>query len=99
MSADNVTYFASPDEMRNWLAENYDNAQELWLGIYKKDSGKTGVTYKQGVDEALCYGWIDGLTRKVDEASYKVRFTPRKSRSIWSQVNLKRVEELIALGR
>ncbi|MBC7811640.1 MAG: YdeI/OmpD-associated family protein [Burkholderiales bacterium] len=98
-TVNDVTYLASPDEMRQWLSENHDQVSELWLGIYKKDSGKMGVTYKQAVDEALCFGWIDGLTRKVDEASYKVRFTPRKPRSIWSQVNLKRIEELIQLGR
>ena len=73
--------------------------QELWVGFYKKNSGKSGITYMEAVDEALCFGWIDGIKKKVDDDSYTNRFTPRKARSNWSAVNIQRVGELSQLGR
>lgn len=95
----NPVFFESPSALRDWLEENHDKAQELWVGFYKAGSGRQGITYKEAVDEALCYGWIDGVRRSFDEISYTNRFTPRKPRSNWSAVNIKRVGELIAEGR
>jgi uncharacterized protein YdeI (YjbR/CyaY-like superfamily) len=93
------THFKSPSDFREWLEENHDRASELWVGFYKKGSGKTGITYQEALDEALCFGWIDGVRKSVDEASYTNRFTPRKPGSNWSEVNVKRVGELTAEGR
>lgn len=94
-----VTYFDSPSALREWLALNHDNATELWIGLIKKGSGRTGITYQEALDEALCFGWIDGVRKRVDDTSFTIRFTPRKARSIWSAVNIKRAGELIAEGR
>jgi uncharacterized protein YdeI (YjbR/CyaY-like superfamily) len=88
-------FFKTPAEFRKWLEKNHASAKELWVGYYKKDSGKVGLTWKESVDEALCFGWIDGVRKSLDEISYMNRFTPRRSRSAWSNVNIKRVEELI----
>jgi uncharacterized protein YdeI (YjbR/CyaY-like superfamily) len=93
------TFFKSATECRRWLERNHDSATELWFGFYKKKSGKRGITYQEALDEALCFGWIDGLKKSVDEHSYTFRFTPRKPKSIWSLVNTKRAEELRKLGR
>jgi len=92
-------YFKSAAAFRAWLAANGTRARELWVGFYKKASGKGGLTYKEAVDEALCHGWIDGIKKRVDEDSYTHRFTPRTATSIWSVVNLKRMQELLASGR
>lgn len=94
-----VVFFATPAELRRWFRKNHNKASELWIGFYKKDSGLSALTYKQALDEALCFGWIDGIRKSVDTVSYTNRFTPRKPRSNWSTVNINRVEELIALGR
>jgi uncharacterized protein YdeI (YjbR/CyaY-like superfamily) len=94
-----VAHFASPAEWRAWLAENHDRVTELVLALRKKGASKGGITYREALDEALCFGWIDGVTRRVDEDYYAVRFTPRKARSVWSAVNIKRVGELTAEGR
>lgn len=88
------TYFKSPDEFRKWLKINHQSGTELWVGYFKKGTGKPSMTWPESVDEALCYGWIDGLRRRVDEERYKIRFTPRKKTSHWSDVNIKRVKEL-----
>jgi uncharacterized protein YdeI (YjbR/CyaY-like superfamily) len=93
------TFFKSATECRNWLERNHDKAPELWFGFYKKKSGKQGITYQEALDEALCFGWIDGLKKSVDEDSYTFRFTPRKPKSIWSLVNTKRAKELRKLGK
>jgi uncharacterized protein YdeI (YjbR/CyaY-like superfamily) len=95
----NVVHFASPDEFHIWLKKNHSTARELRIGFWRKDSGRTGLTYSEALDEALCFGWIDGVRRKVDALSYTNRFTPRKSKSHWSTVNLKRVAELIRQKR
>ena len=92
-------YFKSPAEFRQWLEANHDRVMKLWVGFYKKDSGRGGITYAEAVDEALCFGWIDGLKKRVDEWSYTHRFSPRKPRSIWSLINIRRAEELKKLGR
>lgn len=92
------TYFATPVDFRAWLAEHHDKARELWVGYYKKGTGKPSITWPESVDQALCFGWIDGLRHTVDAESYMIRFTPRKATSMWSEVNLKRVAELTAQG-
>ena len=92
-------FFSSPEQFREWLAKNHDSASELLIGFHKKDSGKKSITYPQALDEALCFGWIDGVRRSLDETSYTIRFTPRKPRSIWSNVNVRHVERLTKAGR
>lgn len=92
------TFFATQSEFRAWLEENHDKSQEFWVGYYKKGSGKPSITWPESVDEALCFGWIDGIRKSIDDTSYMIRFTPRRARSIWSAVNIKRVKELIELG-
>ncbi|CAN5890186.1 YdeI/OmpD-associated family protein [soil metagenome] len=94
-----IKYFKSAAECRQWLERNHDKTTEQWFGFYKKKSGKRGITYQEALDEALCFGWIDGLKKSVDEYRYTFRFTPRKPKSIWSLVNTKRAEELRKLGR
>jgi uncharacterized protein YdeI (YjbR/CyaY-like superfamily) len=91
-------YFKSQADFRRWLDRHGATERELLVGFYKKASGKVGIGYKEAVDEALCFGWIDGIKKRVDEASYTHRFTPRTSGSIWSDVNSRRAKELIALG-
>jgi len=92
-------FFTSPQKFRQWLEKNHDRANELLLGFHKKDSGKKSVTYAQALDEALCFGWIDGVRTNLDETSYTIRFTPRKPTSIWSNVNVNHVERLKKEGR
>jgi uncharacterized protein YdeI (YjbR/CyaY-like superfamily) len=91
--------FASPAAFRRWLARHHATETEIVLALAKKGSGLGSLTYRQALDEALCYGWIDGITRRIDAATYAVRFTPRRPRSYWSAVNLKRYAELEAEGR
>ncbi len=92
------TFFESPSDFRRWLEENHDKEKELWVGFHKKGSGKPSITWPESVDQALCFGWIDGVRKSLGETSYMIRFTPRKRRSIWSAVNIKRVGELTGLG-
>ncbi|HEX2202119.1 MAG TPA: YdeI/OmpD-associated family protein [Longimicrobium sp.] len=94
-----ATFFDTQDELRRWLEENHAAAAELYVGFYKKGSGKTGITYAQALDEALCFGWIDGVRKRIDDARFTIRFTPRKRGSTWSEVNVKRAGELEAEGR
>ncbi len=93
------TFFRSPEEFRAWLQAHHATERELLLGFYKKRSGVTGFTQAQAVDEALCFGWIDGHVRAIDANRYTARFTPRTPQSIWSAVNIRRAERLIAQGR
>jgi uncharacterized protein YdeI (YjbR/CyaY-like superfamily) len=93
------TFFKTPAEFRRWLRTNHTKATELWLAFYKKDSGKKGITYQEALDEALCHGWIDGIRKTHDDEAFKIRFSPRKPRSIWSAINIKRVGELTEAGR
>jgi uncharacterized protein YdeI (YjbR/CyaY-like superfamily) len=88
-------FFKSPADFRKWFESHHDSETELWVGYYKKDSGKPSITWPQSVDQALCFGWIDGIRKSIDEISYMIRFTPRRPRSIWSNVNIKRAGELI----
>ena len=92
-------FFASADAFRRWLEANHRSVKELWVGFYKVHTGKAGLTYPQAVDEALCFGWIDGLKKRFDDAAFMQRFTPRRSRSIWSDVNTRRAEALENAGR
>ena len=84
--------------MRKWFAAHHSSVPELWVGFYKKDSGKPSITWPQSVAEALCFGWIDGIRKSIDEVSYKIRFTPRKPHSTWSAVNIKLARELVDQG-
>lgn len=94
-----VAIFRSADGFRGWLEAHHDSATELWVGYYKKGVPKTSMTYRESVDEGLCFGWIDGITRRIDDEVYTVRFTPRTKRSTWSAVNVARIGELMAVGR
>lgn len=94
-----VKFFSTQSLFREWLAKNHARSAELWVGFHKKKSGKKSITYPEALDEALCFGWIDGVRKTVNESSYTIRFTPRKSKSIWSRVNTERAEELSKLGR
>lgn len=89
------TFFETPAMFRRWLKKNHDKANEIWIGFWKKASGKTGMDYQQALDEALCFGWIDGLVHKHDEQSYAQRFTPRRPKSVWSKINTQHVERLL----
>lgn len=88
-------HFKTAEAFRTWLEKNHDKETELGVAFYKKDSGKSGITYKEAVKEALCFGWIDGVGRRIDEQSHMNRFTPRKQKSTWSNVNVGYVNELI----
>jgi uncharacterized protein YdeI (YjbR/CyaY-like superfamily) len=92
-------FFPTPSAFRKWLTTNHAKSKELWVGFYKKNSGKPSITWPESVDEALCFGWIDGIRKTIDEESYKIRFTPRKTTSIWSAVNMRNVERLIKAKR
>jgi uncharacterized protein YdeI (YjbR/CyaY-like superfamily) len=99
MLATNIQYFESPAEFRRWLEKNHAEAREVWVGYHKKGTGRPSMTWPESVDEALCFGWIDGIRKSVDESSYTIRFTPRKRGSNWSAVNIARVAELTETGR
>ncbi len=92
-------FFADGAEFGRWLAANHDTADELWMGLWKKDSGRGGITWPEAVREALCWGWIDSRAERVDEHARRQRWTPRRKGSMWSAVNVRAVEELIAAGR
>ena len=92
-------HFETAEAFRAWLAKNHASAEELWIGFYKKSTKKPGATYAEALDEALSYGWIDGLRYSVNEMSYKIRFTPRQPKSIWSLVNVRHVERLKKAGK
>jgi uncharacterized protein YdeI (YjbR/CyaY-like superfamily) len=94
-----VVHFKSATEFRKWPAKHHATERELWVGYYKKETGKGGLTWPESVDEALCYGWIDGVRKKVDEESYTNRFSPRTAKSTWSAINIRRAQELIDAGR
>jgi uncharacterized protein YdeI (YjbR/CyaY-like superfamily) len=92
-------FFRTVAVFHAWLEKNHATADELLVGLHKKGAGKQSMTYPEALDAALIFGWIDGVRRTIDEASYSIRFTPRRSTSIWSAINIKRVGELTALGR
>jgi uncharacterized protein YdeI (YjbR/CyaY-like superfamily) len=91
-------FFSSQAAFRQWLEENYQNETELLVGFHKVGSGKPCMTWSQSVDQALCFGWIDGIRKSIDNDSYCIRFTPRKPTSIWSAINIAKVEALIGQG-
>ncbi len=93
------TYFSTPADFRAWLKKNHNKESVLWVGYHKKATGKPSVTWEETVDEALCYGWIDGVRRSLNDESYVIRFTPRKPGSVWSRRNIERVEALKSRGR
>ena len=95
----NPLFFATPSDFRAWFMANHESAQELWVGFYKKSSGRPSITWPESVDEALCFGWIDGIRKSIDEEAYVIRFTPRKRGSVWSNVNVARVKVLTRDGR
>ncbi len=94
-----IRTFNTSAEFREWLENNHDRVSELWLSFYKKRTGRKCITYREALDEALCFGWIDGVRKSIDQASYQQRFTPRKAKSYWSAVNIRRASELAMLGR
>jgi uncharacterized protein YdeI (YjbR/CyaY-like superfamily) len=91
-------FFATPAEFRAWLEAHHATETELLVGFYKKGSGRPSITWPESVDEALCFGWIDGVRKRLDERSYVIRFTPRRKGSVWSSINLARIKELTRLG-
>jgi uncharacterized protein YdeI (YjbR/CyaY-like superfamily) len=92
------TFFVTPGDFRAWLEAHHETESELLVGFHKKSSGRPSVTWPESVDQALCFGWIDGVRRRIDDDSYSIRFTARKQRSNWSAVNVGRVGELTELG-
>ena len=99
MSEPSPTFFPAPAEFRAWLEEHSATTDHLWVGYYKKATNMPSVTWEETVEEALCFGWIDGIRKSRDDESYMIRFTPRKPRSVWSQRNIDLVERLTAEGR
>ena len=99
MKPENVTFFESQVDFRRWLEANHEGASSQWVGFYKKASGKTAMSYDEAVEEALCWGWIDGQTNRVDDDAVTTRFSPRTARSNWSAVNIAKVEALTKAGR
>ncbi len=93
-----VRHFKTSAGFRKWLEANHTTAQELWVGFYKKASGIPSITWPESVDQALCFGWIDGVRKRIDDATYMIRFSPRKPTSVWSAVNAKRAQELAKQG-
>jgi hypothetical protein len=94
-----IRFFNSSSDFRRWLEINHQRAGDLTLGFYKKNSGKEGLSYADALDEALCFGWIDGVRKRLDDITYSIRFTPRKKTSVWSLVNLRHVDRLKKCGR
>jgi len=95
---DDVKFFKTKAELRKWFEKNHEKLDEQWIGFWKKGSGKPSVTWPEVVDVALCFGWIDGIVKTIDADSYRQRLTPRRPRSIWSAINIKRVGDLIESG-
>lgn len=93
-----AVFFNTQDAFSDWL-ESHPDASEVWLGYFRNSAGRTSLSWSETVDVALCFGWIDGIRKSIDEFRYKIRFTPRKSKSVWSAVNVKKVNELTRLGK
>ncbi len=92
-------FFPTPEHFRRWLERNHAKETALWVGYYKKGTSRGSITWPESVDEALCFGWIDGIRKTIDEISYTVRFTPRRKTSVWSAINIRNVQRLIETGR
>ena len=99
MELDKAIYFADSSEWRQWLEKNHSTADNAWLVFYKRNSGTASISYDEAVEEALCFGWIDGKMRSVDEEKYVIRYSPRRAKSLWSKRNKDKAEELIHTGR
>lgn len=95
----NVIFFNNQEEFNDWLEEHHAEASEIWVGYFRISTGRSSLTWSASVDTALCFGWIDGIRKNIDKQSYKIRFTPRKVNSVWSAVNVKKVQALIQLGK
>lgn len=95
---ESVTFFKTQDDFRKWLESHHEKETELIVGFYKVDSGKPSMSWSQSVEQALCFGWIDGVRKSIDNESYSIRFTPRRRTSNWSAINIKKVEELAKAG-
>lgn len=93
-----VTFFKTQDDFRKWLESYHEKETELIVGFYKVDSGKASMSWSQSVDQALCFGWIDGIRKSIDKESYSIRFTPRRNTSNWSAINIKKIEDLTKAG-
>lgn len=98
MEPRDVTHFATYELFRAWLESHHASADELWVGYWKKSTGRPSVTWEETVDEALCFGWIDGIRKRIDDEAYTIRFTPRRAKSVWSHRNIERFETLSAAG-
>ena len=94
-----VLFFATPGDLRAWFEKHHETERELWVGFHKRATGKPSITWSESVDEALCVGWIDGVRKRIDANTYKIRFTPRKPTSIWSKINMDKVAALKKAGR
>jgi uncharacterized protein YdeI (YjbR/CyaY-like superfamily) len=94
-----VTHFDSPAAFGAWLSEHHADRDELWVGYWKKATGRPSLTWEESVDEALCFGWIDGIRRRIDDEAYTIRFTPRRKGSVWSSRNMERYAEMDAQER
>ena len=92
-------FFDTHEEFSGWLEQHHAETREVWVGYFRKSTGSASLTWSTSVDAALCFGWIDGIRKTIDKESYKIRFTPRKISSVWSAVNIKKVEALIQLGK
>jgi uncharacterized protein YdeI (YjbR/CyaY-like superfamily) len=99
MKPEGVTHFSSSAEFREWLEQNHSERDEIWVGYWKKGKGRESVTWPESVDEALCFGWIDGIRKRLSDEAYTIRFTPRRQGSTWSRRNLERYREMDRLGR
>ncbi|MEP7379370.1 MAG: YdeI/OmpD-associated family protein [Chloroflexota bacterium] len=99
MKPENIRFFESVGDFRKWLEANHDKVPAQWIGFWKKGAGKSGMSYDEAVIEALCFGWIDGQTNRIDDLAATTRFSPRRAGSNWSQLNISRVEELKVAGR
>src|SRR5438034_11348448 len=97
--ANSPIFFARSDDFREWLNKHHQTTTEQWVGFHRKSSGRASITWPEAVDEALCFGWIDGLRKTIDAESYKLRFTPRRPTSNWSAINIRRMKELMREGR
>ena len=93
-----VMFFATPAELREWFEHHHDQADELLVGYWKKHTGRTGVSHTEAIEQALCFGWIDSVGRRIDEDRYQVRFTPRRRGSVWSAVNVATIARLTEQG-
>lgn len=96
---EDVIFFNTQEEFSGWLEEHHAEASEVWVGYFRKSTGSASLSWSTSVDVALCFGWIDGIRKTIDKESYKIRFTPRKITSVWSAVNIKKVEALIQIGK